>query len=77
MYQLKAEGQSICKIVNSLVSYSLVSNFASVLFDFALRVRLANNADVKLLTSELLVDYFTDKPSFSFFDIQLFFKRNS
>ena len=50
MYQLKAEGQSICRIVNSLVS-----NFASVLFVFALREKLVKQTDSKLHTSELTI----------------------
>ena len=34
---------------------SLISNFASVLFDFALRERLVNKTDAKLLTGELTI----------------------
>ena len=41
----KSKGRSICKIVNLLVS-----NFASVLFDFYLNQRLVKQTDANLLT---------------------------
>ena len=46
----------ICKIVNSLVS-----NFASVLFDFAFRERLDIKTYSKLFTSELTISQI-DRP---------------
>ena len=52
---LASKGWSIYKIVNSLVS-----NFASVLFDFDLRERLVKQTDTKLLTSELTILHIID-----------------